>query len=256
MSATPISDVYGPNGSVSGGQHTAAVGHGSIMLGPPPSRWGTMGLGVLSALVVFGVTLSLLMTFANPKAAPATAPATMAPDGRPSAAGGFTPAPGGMIESAVEPAPQSVATHGELSIKAEPIAAEVLVDGRSVGNAPFEGVLTAGAHDVRLQAEGFQAWESNVEVVLGERQNLNVVLTPVESDPSDAGRRRSRKASKSSKKSADDDDGEESEAITPEPPRKLDGGSTGFKKVSRSDDAGSDFKKLDRGPPGKVEKLR
>lgn len=271
MSVTRSSDAYGSTGSTSGDQPTAGSGYGSVpgsgatLAGVPPSRWGTVGLGVLTAVVVFGVTLALLMSFANPRAPTPAAAVPMASGvtpGAPHAAGTPSPAAPGVVVPMAEPAvedpgaPASTTTHGELAIKAEPAGAEVRVDGRSMGNAPFEGVLEVGQHQIELRADGFQPWASQVEVVRGERQTLNIVLSKTEGAKVDVSRRRSKRSSakkKSGDKSdASSEDESTGEAPTPEPPRKLDRGDTTFKKLDR--DAGPGFKKLGSGG-GEIKKL-
>lgn len=274
MSVTPTSDVYGSPVTPSAGHPTAASGYGAVpgsagtMVGAPSSRWSTAGLGVLTAVLVFGVTLALLMIFANPMAKTPVA-ATPAGQGAVAATPGardpssMAAAPGFVIPMA-EPAgktpgaPAASLTHGELAIKAEPVGAEVRVDGRSMGNAPFDGVFEAGLHEVVLQADGFKPWTSKVEVVLGERQTLNIVLSKTEGAKVDVSRRRNKRSS-GKKKSSDKDSDASSEPEAPEepaaaePPRKLDRGDSGFKKLDRGG-ADSGFKKLGSGGGG-IKKL-
>ncbi|MEM9460602.1 MAG: PEGA domain-containing protein [Myxococcota bacterium] len=242
---------------------------GSTMAGVPPGRSGTVGLGILTAVLVFGVTLALLMTFANPGARTpgATTPSAgavvlpMSP-----ASPGLAATPGVVIPMAEPVAREALpaATHGELVIKAEPVGAEVLVDGRSMGNAPFDGVLEAGMHRVELNATGYEPWNSEVEVVLGERQMLNIVLPRAEATTAETSRRRNKRPSsnKSSKKKSSDksagasseDDAVEKPAAV-EPPRKLDRGDSKFKKLDGGG-SGSKFKKLGEGGKiGGVKKL-
>ena len=275
MSVTPTSDVYGSSVSASAGHPTAAsygstpgsaAAIGSTMAGVPPGRSGTVGLGILTAVLVFGVTLALLMTFANPGGrtpgvTTPTAGAVVLP-GSPTSPGlAVTP---GVVIPMAEPVTREAApaaTHGELVIKAEPVGAEVLVDNRSMGNAPFEGVLEAGMHRVELHAAGYQPWNSEVEVVLGERQMLNIVLSKTEVAKVEVSRRRNKRSSskkKSSDKSADassEDDAVEKPAPV-EPPRKLDRGDSTFKKLDGGG-SGSKFKKLGEGGGklGGVKKL-
>lgn len=207
LSVTPISDVYPQLGSMSGGHPTAAI-HGSGPIVIQPGRKAAVGLGLISAVLAFGVTLAGLMTFATPPT-PAAAVAPAAPTATRSPTVAPAPEPGAESATpAPPPAPipaAMLATHGELALTAEPAAAQLFVDGRSMGNVPFDGVVVAGMHDIRVQAEGFVAWETKLEVVRGERQTLNVVLSQAEAPTVEMSPPRRRKSSKT--KSGRDQDG-------------------------------------------------
>ena len=102
---------------------------------------------------------------------------------------------------------------------------------------------------MRVQAPGFQTWQSEVEVVLGERQSLNVVLSKSQPAKLEVSRRRSKRSSKDDDR---DDDTSEPPADAPAAVPKIDRGDTGFKKIGR-DDAG--FKKLGTDDSG-IKKLK
>jgi hypothetical protein len=66
---------------------------------------------------------------------------------------------------------------GSLQVLSRPAGANVLVDGRLVGRTPLvlSGV-SAGAHDVRLELDGFRRWSTSVEVRPGSRARVAASL--------------------------------------------------------------------------------
>jgi hypothetical protein len=68
--------------------------------------------------------------------------------------------------------------HGKVQVTANVRGARVLIDGRTVGEAPYEGDLDAGPHTVRVEAKGRKAWEQTVIVERGQLTPVKVQLQP------------------------------------------------------------------------------
>ena len=83
-----------------------------------------------------------------------------------------------------------------LSVSANVTGARVLVDGRSVGKTPLEDkALSPGTHRLRVEAEGYDAYEKRIRVESGRAMSLYVDLSEaassqgrlyVETTPGDA----------------------------------------------------------------------
>ena len=100
----------------------------------------------------------------NPKGLPSQTPAAFDALGRPIAGGGN---PSGLPGS------------GTIAIRVQPADAVVLVDGerwQSSGDR-LEIHVTAGAHRIEVQKEGYQPFSTSVQVRPGEASGLNVSLT-------------------------------------------------------------------------------
>jgi hypothetical protein len=82
-----------------------------------------------------------------------------------------------------------------------PEGATVFVDDEEVGTLPYDGSLPAGDHVVRVEAEGYDSWESKVSVADGEPASLEA-KPDKSSKASKAGKPRSggRRPSKPAKK--------------------------------------------------------
>lgn len=59
---------------------------------------------------------------------------------------------------------QPTATAGLLIVKSPAAAARIFVNGKFVGNTPHSFTLNAGEHQLRLEADGFQAWTRAVAI--------------------------------------------------------------------------------------------
>jgi len=70
-------------------------------------------------------------------------------------------------------------------VHSEREGAMVKVDGADVGKTPLpEGLqLNAGTHLVAVTLDGYQVWEQRLQLVGGDRRNLEVVFVPVETAP-------------------------------------------------------------------------
>jgi hypothetical protein len=69
---------------------------------------------------------------------------------------------------------------GTLNVTADMAAAEVLVDGKSVGKTPLTGPIFVepGAHTLEARKEGVAPVKQPVEVIAGGEGAVNLVLTP------------------------------------------------------------------------------
>jgi len=78
------------------------------------------------------------------------------------------------------PSPQPTAppaAEGRLEVTSEPPGARVFVDGAPIGSTPLTGhAVAAGAHEVRLELQGFTAEEETVTVTAGGTYSLDRTL--------------------------------------------------------------------------------
>jgi tetratricopeptide (TPR) repeat protein len=66
-----------------------------------------------------------------------------------------------------------------LTVRSDPAGAVVFVDGARVGEAPLESLpVLAGRRVVRVELEGFKEHEEALELEIGERADLEPVLSP------------------------------------------------------------------------------
>jgi hypothetical protein len=90
-------------------------------------------------------------------------------------------APGEMIEEAIARIGDLEKYLGFVKLKASEEGAEVLVDGKSVGKTPPEGVflffLETGEHTIVLQKAGFYDAQKSFSVVSGETTELELTMT-------------------------------------------------------------------------------
>jgi hypothetical protein len=82
---------------------------------------------------------------------------------------------GGSVTSSTIAAPG--ATVGSLLIESRPVGAKVYIDGRAAGITPIMlERLAPGAHAVRLELSGYNAWTTTAGVVPGEMTRLSASL--------------------------------------------------------------------------------
>jgi TonB family protein len=71
-----------------------------------------------------------------------------------------------------------------LDIESTPAGAEVLIDGRSIGNTPVKGFKARpGRRKLLIQKEGFQPWENSFDLIAEVPQSVKATLQPVEEAP-------------------------------------------------------------------------
>ena len=70
-------------------------------------------------------------------------------------------------------------SRGEIKVSSSAAGSIVLVDGRRVGAAPQTIELEAGAHRVRIEKEGFQVFEREVQIIPGRTLQLEARLERV-----------------------------------------------------------------------------
>lgn len=69
---------------------------------------------------------------------------------------------------------------GKLSVRSTPAGAEVLLDGRSLGNAPLDRVAVgAGGHQISLRLDGHREHSIEVDVPPDHHHVMEVLLRPV-----------------------------------------------------------------------------
>ncbi len=72
------------------------------------------------------------------------------------------------------------AAFGTISFTSSPSGAAVYLDGSFVGYTPMTFGTTPGNHDVRIEADGYDAFTSRVNVRAGATQNVNANLNRVQ----------------------------------------------------------------------------
>jgi hypothetical protein len=74
-------------------------------------------------------------------------------------------------------------TAGVLRVEADAPGAVVLVDGRPIGEAPFEGEVEPGSRAVEVRAPGRAAFRQTVALEAGEAATLKATLMPLPEVP-------------------------------------------------------------------------
>lgn len=82
--------------------------------------------------------------------------------------------PGGKPETRSE-TPGGSAT---VSVSSDPAGADIYVDDKFVGNTPSVLHLTAGTHQIKIQASGKKTWERQLDVLRDSKLTLNPALEP------------------------------------------------------------------------------
>jgi len=100
----------------------------------------------------------------------------------PIAAPPMLPASAAPIANAVRRVPAVPPGQGSIEVLSRPPGAQVLLDGRVVGQTPLSiPNLPEGTHDVRVELPGFNRWETSVRVRAGGRTRLGASLEPAKS---------------------------------------------------------------------------
>ena len=98
------------------------------------------------------------------------------PQGPDAAAG---PAPTGGSEVGATPPKAPASRAGGVAISSSSPGSLVSVDGRRIGTAPQNVELEAGAHRVRVEKDGFQPFDREVQIIPGRTLELEARLEPV-----------------------------------------------------------------------------
>ncbi|ADD27716.1 PEGA domain-containing protein [Meiothermus ruber] len=81
--------------------------------------------------------------------------------------------------AAVTPVQPVQPATGTLSVNSSPTGAQVLVEGRVVGNTPLSLVLRPGRVDIELRLGGYQTFRTSAQIRPGETTVVNASLVPV-----------------------------------------------------------------------------
>jgi hypothetical protein len=74
---------------------------------------------------------------------------------------------------------ERVARTGQLIVTASVPSAVVVLDGREVGRAPWQGNLQPGSYDLEVRAIGYEPAPSRLEIVAGENLRHEVHMVPL-----------------------------------------------------------------------------
>jgi len=133
------------------------------------------------------VDLERLPAGGAPSPAAPTGGATPAPAGPPTGTAPAGPAPTGPTTAAPAPGAPGTAPGtapaptgaGSLYVVSRPADARLFIDGQAYGTAPaVVPGLRAGRHVVRVELQGYRAWEQSVEVQPGQRVRVDATLLP------------------------------------------------------------------------------
>ncbi len=89
------------------------------------------------------------------------------------------PAPQPEIELSQPPPPPPPPAESRLRVTTEPAGAVVWLDGFRLGEAPVEGSFSPGTRQLRVEAEGYQAFTKEITLEPGGESNLKVSLKPL-----------------------------------------------------------------------------
>ncbi len=92
---------------------------------------------------------------------------------------------GGAPEAPTQTAPPEQTQFGTLSVTSDPSGARVFIDGVFVGTTPLQNGTLSGTHRVRVEAEGYTPFETDIDVVGGETRGVQTTLQQV-SQPTQA----------------------------------------------------------------------
>jgi TonB family protein len=84
------------------------------------------------------------------------------------------------------PRPQPVAApkRAFINVVSTPSGANVLIDGKTVGDTPVERLRAQpGSRSVVVQMEGYQPWETSVDLKAGASETIEAALEPIEAPP-------------------------------------------------------------------------
>lgn len=83
---------------------------------------------------------------------------------------------GGAPEAPPQTAPPAQTEFGTLSVTSDPSGAQVFIDDVFVGTTPLQNGTLVGTHRVRVEAEGYTPFETDVDVVGGETRGVQTTL--------------------------------------------------------------------------------
>jgi len=119
--------------------------------------------------------------FLSADAAPGAAPA--AQNQQPVAAP--LSAPGQPPAAAVPPAAMPAGTQAGTgcTVSSNPLGADIILDGKFVGNTPSTLQLSIGDHKLRIEKSGYKSWEKDLKVTGAEMPSFTINLEPADTPP-------------------------------------------------------------------------
>jgi hypothetical protein len=80
----------------------------------------------------------------------------------------------------VLPPPSSLSLETtSVNINSTPVGADILVDGKFVGNTPSNLQLTIGDHSIAVEKAGFKTWQRTMTVTAGGSANIDATLDKI-----------------------------------------------------------------------------
>jgi PEGA domain len=91
-----------------------------------------------------------------------------------------TPPPNPQANPASDPSVTCMSYTGAcVAFVSEPLGADVFVDGKFVGNTPSTLTLTAGSHEIRIEAAALKRWSRTFDAVAGSKITIRAILEPL-----------------------------------------------------------------------------
>ncbi len=67
---------------------------------------------------------------------------------------------------------------GKVNVSSTPDGADIIVDGKFVGNTPSLLKLTSGSHKISITLSGYKTWERELTVMKDSDVNIKAILEP------------------------------------------------------------------------------
>ena len=77
---------------------------------------------------------------------------------------------------------ERIAGPGQLRVETEPPDAEVSIDGKTAGVAPYAGELSSGDHSVEVSSVGYRTLAQQITLAPGQQVSLRLTLSPAGGD--------------------------------------------------------------------------
>jgi hydrogenase maturation factor len=84
------------------------------------------------------------------------------------------------MTASVLPMPVSLSSEATaVNINSTPVGADILIDGKFVGNTPSNLQLTTGDHTIAIEKTGFKTWLRTMTVTVGGSANIDATLDKI-----------------------------------------------------------------------------